>query len=491
MLNILFDYLTAEEKEQYQKAGVTATQLENLDSLDEYQEQSGRRQVIEQIARQRYKEHFIQLEDDPLQPLQEDFKAIVRETTKAEYDSRFTTNAKGETIFSWPNSAFFGYFFSDDEEHLEVANTITSHTKQGFIEYVDLKSDTLPIDVYFEWAGKQRKKDPNFEVINAIKAFNSLGIIEDWAEEQYKQTSIQVRQPHDIGVPTDKFTAGVLFADWIDTSEILDQQIGMIPVQMEGSTAKKNLTLYFDVDYPTGIPKEEQTLTPTDKRIYNATYWLQQENQSNIMTYTQLFKAAKFGEKPNKKQLDRIKKSVEKMRLTSINWNNSQEAKEYKKDKEKYPYTYSYKGYLYPVEIIEKTQAFNGKLAEGYINVLKPLPLMEFSKERGQFAIIPANILETQLSLTDQNIAMQDYLIKRIEIDRRDGKKKSQKERTLKVVYETLYNQTGATTRAKQRTQLTNLFVYLDELKGKDYIKGYEEDKEKGKKPGVKITYKV
>lgn len=304
-------------------------------------------------------------------------------------------------------------------------------------------------------------------------------------EQEETPDKQQSKRPKVLTVPTDKLNAQVLFSDWLDGERQLDGQLGMFPVKMEPDDYPKPLTLYYVINYPAELAQSERKLTPTDKRIYNATYWLQQANGSD-MSFTQLFRAAGFGTTPNDKQIERIKKSVDKMRLTGIEWNNQEEAAAYHKEHGEY---ITYKGYLYPVEIVERHKLFNGKLVDSYIRVLKKLPLLEFAKERNQVATIPAAILQTKLRLTDLNIALQDYIIKRIEQDR-SARKRNPNKAPLKILYKTLEDQTGANTRQKRRTLLANLYVYLEELKQKNYIIDYREDKTKSTGAvGVIIDY--
>lgn len=278
----------------------------------------------------------------------------------------------------------------------------------------------------------------------------------------------QSKRPKKVTQPLSKLST-VTFMDFLNREGEVPGQLGFanLPVKMESGADKRELTMLVSIQYPETADKR---LTPTDNRIYNATSWLQTINGSD-MTYSQIARAAGW-KKPNAAQLERVKESVEKMRLINIEWNNKEEAAAYKKN-DKYVV---YKGYLYPVEVMEERKAFNGKLTDAWVRVLRPLPVMEFAKERGEIATIPATILESdKIKLTDINIAMQDYLIKRIERQRRAAAKKKSEPKEVKVLYETLYKNTGANTRQKKRTLLDNLYKYLEELKDKGYITDYKE----------------
>lgn len=274
----------------------------------------------------------------------------------------------------------------------------------------------------------------------------------------------QSKQPKNVIEPLSKLNTGVALFDWLNRENALPGQISIIPVKMEADKDTRELTMNVSISYPEGVVKN---LSPTDNRIYNATAWLYAENGQD-MTYSQIARAAGW-KKPNATQLDKIRASVEKMRLISIEWDNKAEAKAYGKNTEYITYT----GYLYPAELIDRRKTFNGKIAEGYVRVLRPLPLMEFAKERGEIATIPAAILESKVSMTDENIAMQDYIIRRIERKRRTIKTGQAEE---KIIYDTLYKNAGANTRQKKRSMIKNLYKYLEELREKGYISAYKEE---------------
>ena len=377
-------------------------------------------------------------------------------------------------------------FYNFIVDHPEIIDNIERFSRLSeFIEKEILKPEYGGKSIEDLYRAGHNEAD---EVIRGSlweKAENAARLALEQAEQENKIERQQSRRPKRLAIPTDKFNTQVMIADWLGQEKELDGQIGMFPVKMEADNYPKELTLYYIIDYPAELAEAERKLTPTDRRVYNATYWLQQTN-GNDMTFNQLAKQI-FGEKPTKTQLERLKKSVDKMRLIGITWDNREEAAAYHTDGQ----YITYKGYLYPVEIIEQRKIFNGQMVDAYIRALKPLPLLEFAKERRQVATIPANILQTRLSMTDLNIALQDYLIKRIEQD------KSKRNRTdnpspkpLKILYDTLYKSIGANTRQKQRTSLKNLYIYLEELKQKGYIKAFKEETTKSTgATGVAIEY--
>lgn len=305
--------------------------------------------------------------------------------------------------------------------------------------------------------------------------------------EEYAIDNQQSSRPKNQIMPIDKLTA-VMFADWLDMEREERGQLSMFPVKMEADNYPTELTLYFDVRYPEELPEKEKKLTPLDRRIYQSMYNLQQISRD--MTYSQIFRNAGLGETPNTRQVEQVKKSIDKMRRTTTTWDNRIEATAYNKDG-----TYiQYDGYLCPVEVITERKCFNGKPVEMYVRTLRPLPLMEFAKERRQVALVPNYViaLPPKVNATDINIALIDYTAKRIVRAKNEDKEKPAAKRkgAVKIIYNTLYKGIGATTRQKQRTALKNLFVYLDELKAKGFIDEYREEKTKSTGAvGVLIQY--
>ena len=271
-----------------------------------------------------------------------------------------------------------------------------------------------------------------------------------------------------------------IFANWLDMEKELHGQIAMFPVKMEPDGYPKELTLYYDVRYPEELPEVEKKLTPFDRRIYTSIYNLQRTNGRD-MTYTQIFKNALLGDKPTASQLERAIKSVDKMRRTTTKWDNREEAEEFNKEG-----TYmEYDGYLCPAVVITERKCFNGKPVEMYLRTLGALPIMEFARERKQIAQVPNYVLALPkgINATNLNIALIDYVAARIVRAKREGST------SLRILYNTLYKNIDATTRQKQRTALANLFVYLEELKTKEYIAAYQEETTKSTgKVGVTIS---
>lgn len=317
----------------------------------------------------------------------------------------------------------------------------------------------------------------------AYNAANEAVEAADHAEPE----NLQATRPKNQIIPTDKFT-GVMFADWLDMEREQHGQLSMFPVKMEPDDYPKDLTLYFDIRYPEELPEKEKKMTPMDRRIYQSMYNLQQINGD--MTYSQIFRNAGLGETPNSRQIELVRKSIDKMRRTTTTWDNREEATAYNASG-----TYiQYDGYLCPAEIITERKCFNGKPVEMYVRTLRPLPLMEFAKERRQVALVPNYViaLPPKVSATDQNIALIDYTAKRIVRAKNEDKDKPANKRKgyVKILYDTLYKGIGANTRQKQRTALKNLYVYLDELRDKGFIKSYKEEKTKSTGAvGVAIIY--
>lgn len=303
----------------------------------------------------------------------------------------------------------------------------------------------------------------------------------------------QSKRPKTQIVALDKLST-VVFADWLNMEKELHGQVQMFPVKMEANNTKDDtgeLTLFFDVSYPEELADKEKKLTPFDRRLYSSMYNLQRANGSD-MTFTQIFKNAGLGEKPTASQIERAKQSIDKMRRTTTKWDNREEAAAYGKT----GYYAEYDGYLCPVELITERKLFNGKPVEMFVRTLRPLPLMAFAEERKQIALVPNFViaLPPKVNATDLNIALIDYVAKRIVRSRNeDGKKPEKKRRnSVKIIYDTLYKNIGATTRQKQRTAKANLFLYLDELKKRDYIESYKEEVTKSTGGiGVMIKYSL
>ena len=144
------------------------------------------------------------------------------------------------------------------------------------------------------------------------------------------------------------------------------------------------------------------------------------------------------------------------------------------------------------------TKFVNGNYSEAVI-VLKERPfLFDFALERNCYTTFEPDIMRSSLSLTESNIGIRDYLLRRISGYKRDkgdkgGSKKQTKQRVelvqqQKFLYSTILNHAGITDPRQRNRKKKDIQRLLEEFKHKGFIENWREDKTKGKE-GVIVSY--
>lgn len=219
-------------------------------------------------------------------------------------------------------------------------------------------------------------------------------------------------------------------------------------------------SLVFTNDDGVKITKQ---LNAFDKLVYSIVDALRRSGNKYV-SLTQIYKVMNEGKTPSGYDLERIDTSLTKMGFARIYIDNKKEA-------ELYP--------GYPVVTIDApllsfkrmTGRKNGKISEGFIEVLDDLPLMEFARGRKQVASISPRLLAAPVNKTDKNLRIQDYLLDRI------GRMKGGKAGGQKMLYATIFDRCGISDSKPERTK-TTIKKYLEHYKTEKWIKGYTESKD-------------
>lgn len=212
--------------------------------------------------------------------------------------------------------------------------------------------------------------------------------------------------------------------------------------------------------------KITKTLTQFDKRCYIAcgAIWVA---GNEYTTPTQIYKVMGNTGTPNKKDLQKINDSLTKMRAAILYLDNV-----YELGKTKYP-QYRYDGILLPFDRV--SAYINGKFTNSAIHLLGEPPLISFARDRKQITTIKQNVLESPLSMTEDKLRLEDYIIDRIS----HMKDNAALPRTM--LFSTIYQDCEISTDKKQKRtidKLSRLLAYYQEI---DFIKGFEIDEARGK----------
>lgn len=220
-------------------------------------------------------------------------------------------------------------------------------------------------------------------------------------------------------------------------------------------------------------------LTPYDLQVYNGICTVAEsirhskgytEGQPIVFTAKQVYEAftgSKKDYKPSPTAIENVKKHIRLMRssLVSINW--TQHAELNGLDAKRGDYIVTNENLLY---IREATIKSGGQILEGYQLLEMPV-LYRYASSVRQICTVERKYLDVPVSNTDSNIAITNYLIRRIE-----GMKGSAKTRT--ILFSTIFEKnciTGNKSQLKRRRD--DVFKRLEAWKKIGYIKDYKINK--------------
>lgn len=208
----------------------------------------------------------------------------------------------------------------------------------------------------------------------------------------------------------------------------------------------------------------QRKLTAFDESVYIACGALYELGP--VTSLTQIYYAMGGRGYPNGKQLEKINESIIKMLLTYIEVDNRKEAAKYK-----YP-VYIYDGALLPWR---RVRAYiNGALTEEAIQFLVKPPLMDYAKNRNQITTVKTDVLQVPLSATDENLAIRNYLVRRV-------KRAKSGNMSNRILYETICKEALITDR-KQKTRVKDkvrrMLDYFKTDAAGHFIKRYTEEKD-------------
>jgi hypothetical protein len=275
--------------------------------------------------------------------------------------------------------------------------------------------------------------------------------------------------PDNAIIPIDKINTNI----W----KMLDEEThGQLKMGFDVSNAQSadKVNIMFSLEFEKGVSITRK-LTPYDKRVYVAIGALY-ECGNKTMTYGQIYKAMGYNGKPGKTDIKKIHDSITKMSCAHIFINNQEEQDA---------------GYNYPVikydgnllAMQRATKNVNGVITDNAVQIGFYPPLLEFAKQRKQITTISTQLLDTPLSKTNMHIQLEDYFIEEI------SKIKNGK-RNAKMLYTTIYENVGATTKKQKQRLRPSITTLLTFYKEHEFIKDFKESTDKkGIADGIIIEY--
>lgn len=221
-------------------------------------------------------------------------------------------------------------------------------------------------------------------------------------------TVITTRRPDLLAYPVDKINSNIWGLLEKDTQ-------GQIGFNMSKQGSNNELITYYSINFEAlDNVKISRRLTHFDKAVIIAAAAIYNAGQE-VLTLTQIHYLMGNTKRPSQNQLEKLANSIEKMGAATISIDNREVVKQYN-----YP-EYVYTGKLLPHETVKAV--VNGKTTEAAIHLFREPPVITFAKLHKQVTTIKASLLQVPISNTDTNIAIKDYLIERIAVAKRQGKK--------------------------------------------------------------------
>lgn len=219
--------------------------------------------------------------------------------------------------------------------------------------------------------------------------------------------------------------------------------------------------------------KITKQLTQFDKRVYIAVSALFNAGNT-VVTLQQIHSAMGNSGGASADQRKKISEALNKMQRALISISNSEEIQA----QYNYP-RFEYTGMLLPIERVRSI--VHGNVVEGAIHIFREPPAMTFARQRNQITTIPAAVLNSHVSMTNSNLAVEDYLLERISRAKDRTKNGHGKE---KILYKTVCDNANATTQKQRQRVPPKVRKYLDHYVKTGFIKRYTEEAD-----GVTVSY--
>lgn len=284
---------------------------------------------------------------------------------------------------------------------------------------------------------------------------------------------VVAKKPNGLNFPVDKINRHIwlLAADGkgripgeITITNFTNNELLSFSVEGEADKRRgKERTIYYGID---PNPNQETTLrvsrklTAFDRRVHDAIGTLYNVG-NEYMSMSQIAIAMGNTGRPNSHMLERIEASIDKMMTVRIVLDQSEDYDAYNKIQQRY------KGPLIAAE--QKEAMINGQLVVDALHLFREPLLMEFARNRKQITTIPREVIETKKRQTENNLAIESYLLERI------SRMKGNKGKTIKKIsYKSILKMLNLSGKQQQRA-IPVIWDYLEHYKSVRWIKDYKK----------------
>ena len=382
------------------------------------------------------------------------------------------------------------FFYQDNPEYSDVMLQLAfepPYKNKSFVQWVTPLKDGTTLWDKMQKEMDRRLKDPIARA--AAEKFTSR-IVSNELKDQAVATrkrednnSTNAIYEYEKGLPQISFKGkGASLSEYpvdkvntyIWTLLINAEKNGQLTFAAERSGSKKTADIIYSINFDnlaTAGLNTKKRLTVFDKRVLiaaNALY----NSTGEIMTVSQIYETMGNDNRPNKREIERIYTSLEKMRLIPISLDNTSEHELYPNIEK-----FIYNGVILPWDSMDAI--INGQRVDGAIRLFIEPPLITFAKSRKQVTTIPRKLLASPINKTEMHLLIDDYLIERISRLKNGHAKLSNK-----LLYATIYEKAGITGRMQKNRAKETVLKYLEHYKKCGFINDYKETTD-----GVNIFY--
>lgn len=285
----------------------------------------------------------------------------------------------------------------------------------------------------------------------------SKDIEEEETQNEIPQEEITVTdkiKPNNSLLPTDKVNRNL----WSKNSDIHKELYANGAVNVSTASWKNNdrrEQLSVPVMISTKQLKElkDKELNNYDFRVYRAIHAIAVTTQSTFVSLNAIYRymAPQTYSKMNTFDKNKIKESIQKMRLTIISVNNRNESG-----------FYNYKYFNYDNDYLLPCRFFTKNGVDGILLYLveyeegKPelaLPLIKWATVRKQIEQIPLSLYSAPITRNETSDAIEDYLIREIFAKKNKADRSKEPLKSVEISLDDIYKEGGISFKDKNRKQ--------------------------------------
>ena len=335
----------------------------------------------------------------------------------------------------------------------------------------------LNLDYFIEGGSKVKEEHSALledAVLNIYKTIASNITAKKGSTIQYPIDST-TKKVFNLGMSQDELTIkslenGTLVAGAVNNARAADLKNGI--------EARTFYSIFFKDAQIKEVKEVWNKLTAFDKRVFTAVSNLYLWG-NRIISPREVAIIATRTKQPNKRQVQKVLGSIEKMMSIIVTYDNTEEGAiyDYRIKKKKFNLILAK---IYETEPIR----INGALVKNPILLLELPELFSIALERNQIITLDPKLLDSPVNKTDAAMGLDDYLIQEIK-RMKNGSRKNRKmliETICKNAGINISKEAGEAGRKRKQRAIKDIIIMLDYWKSKEcdyFITGYKMSEDK------------